>query len=526
MNLQLPPPPPAPVVLALPAPARTLPLAAPAAVLTVDRKTLGDLLRAVPKDATPVLVGSGDAQPALLWSGRDGVTQGRRLYVNRAEGWGVAYRSPLPVEHLVKICRLCKAAELTLHVREADKVLVVEAHDALNTGISSRWELKLPRAPRDVALPPVGAVAVWVVGAAKFLAALQQAAAMVPPLAETLYGKLSRYRAIRGVKMILEPSGPRLLAIDRRRLISVDVPGDPKRTTGTFAETVLPAEAIGPAIEFCKALGEYAQVAISRSPEGVILLQDPRNGDLLAVPEQTGDFPKVDDCLPDEYPLRLVFDRTELAKILTVAIRLQKEDGEFPSLRFEPHQKQETCRLSIPTNGGPKPASFDLRIRDCTGHRPGAIRFCLNPRYVEDFLRKLDKTINRVAVEYHGPGLATVWRAEHAFYVLMPITDDSDEPDAETPQSPPEPAETPATASEAPAPAPKVRTPRPKKEQPAQVTVAAGTDHAQEREPCIDCGTTGGGRTSTGKIERSKGRCQSCYNRFRRQAKEQTACCA
>lgn len=46
--------------------------------------------------------------------------------------------------------------------------------------------------------------------------------------------------------------------------------------------------------------------------------------------------------------------------------------------------------------------------------------------------------------------------------------------------------------------------------------VAADRDE-DKRPPCVDCGTEFGGRTSTGKIERTKGRCQSCYNAFRRE---------
>jgi hypothetical protein len=49
---------------------------------------------------------------------------------------------------------------------------------------------------------------------------------------------------------------------------------------------------------------------------------------------------------------------------------------------------------------------------------------------------------------------------------------------------------------------------------PQQPTAPDGDDEG--REPCLDCGTRQGGRTASGKIERTKGRCQSCYNRYRR----------
>lgn len=46
------------------------------------------------------------------------------------------------------------------------------------------------------------------------------------------------------------------------------------------------------------------------------------------------------------------------------------------------------------------------------------------------------------------------------------------------------------------------------------------TDKDEDRrEPCLDCGTEFGGRNPSGKVERSIGRCQSCYNKFRRTAK-------
>lgn len=46
---------------------------------------------------------------------------------------------------------------------------------------------------------------------------------------------------------------------------------------------------------------------------------------------------------------------------------------------------------------------------------------------------------------------------------------------------------------------------------------STGQEGVDFREPCCDCGTTGGAKTASGKIERTKGRCQRCYNRFRRQ---------
>lgn len=49
--------------------------------------------------------------------------------------------------------------------------------------------------------------------------------------------------------------------------------------------------------------------------------------------------------------------------------------------------------------------------------------------------------------------------------------------------------------------------------------VIEATEEGEGREPCLDCGTRHGGRTSTGKIERTKGRCQSCYNKHRRVAR-------
>jgi hypothetical protein len=47
------------------------------------------------------------------------------------------------------------------------------------------------------------------------------------------------------------------------------------------------------------------------------------------------------------------------------------------------------------------------------------------------------------------------------------------------------------------------------------------TGGVEPREPCLDCDTRHGGLGSNGKIGRWKGRCQSCYNRFRRQTKVQ-----
>jgi hypothetical protein len=46
-----------------------------------------------------------------------------------------------------------------------------------------------------------------------------------------------------------------------------------------------------------------------------------------------------------------------------------------------------------------------------------------------------------------------------------------------------------------------------------------GDSDEDARDPCVDCSTRFGGRTSSGKIERTKGRCQSCYNRHRREAR-------
>jgi hypothetical protein len=43
------------------------------------------------------------------------------------------------------------------------------------------------------------------------------------------------------------------------------------------------------------------------------------------------------------------------------------------------------------------------------------------------------------------------------------------------------------------------------------------------REPCDTCGTRFGGRNPSGKVERSKGKCQSCYNKFRREAAKAAA---
>jgi hypothetical protein len=43
-----------------------------------------------------------------------------------------------------------------------------------------------------------------------------------------------------------------------------------------------------------------------------------------------------------------------------------------------------------------------------------------------------------------------------------------------------------------------------------------GGSEPEEREPCITCRTTRGGKNSSGQYERTKGFCQSCYNKFRR----------
>jgi hypothetical protein len=67
-----------------------------------------------------------------------------------------------------------------------------------------------------------------------------------------------------------------------------------------------------------------------------------------------------------------------------------------------------------------------------------------------------------------------------------------------------------------PKPARAPRAPRAVTPRTPQVAASEVSDGPPEREPCTCCGTTSGGLTPSGKYERSKGRCQSCYNFFRR----------
>jgi hypothetical protein len=75
-----------------------------------------------------------------------------------------------------------------------------------------------------------------------------------------------------------------------------------------------------------------------------------------------------------------------------------------------------------------------------------------------------------------------------------------------------------------PAPQPQPASPVPQKakriasRKPDVAAHSAGADTFElppEREPCLNCGTTRGGLTTAKKYERSKGRCQACYNYFR-----------
>jgi DNA polymerase III sliding clamp (beta) subunit (PCNA family) len=321
-------------------------------------------------------------------------------------------------------------------------------------------------------------------------------------------GDSDRY-ALANVQTVLSSDAVRFVATDGHRLAVQAVGGDAAPGGGPDgAEVMLDPGAVKPLAALLKA-ARGDEVTVSVSPDGWLCVR--RREDLAAFRPAPGRFPLWRDCFPSGGVAEIPLDARKVTAALESVCRTARGaesdttvlafSATAGQLRYEcPDVGRAVERFDLPGDGWPFGCS-------------------VNPFYLLDVFRSAGGA-GRVRLTFTDHKGVLVFSTEDGFTAaVMPKTDGSGkppafEPEAVAPAAAPAPetrAPEPAAVVATPAPTPRVVRPRPAA-RPAPIVSGA---EPPEREPCLDCGTTRGGKTTTGKYERSKGRCQSCYNRWR-----------
>ncbi len=430
----------------------------------------------------------------------------------------------LPVDRLAAICRLAVQADvidIASHEDDPDRIRVTALSNNRRLPIDARFDLKTMAEPQW-SIDPGDRPAMFTAKATDLKHALDRcepciADAMPDDNKPVKTDSASRFH-LAGVMVEAENSLGKAVGTDGCHLAQVTFGVVPLEEGRGRCRALIPRHAIKAVRSYLDGLGEGDYVVL-RYYEKHLGLSSQDDWLLISQPEEWR-FPSIDRIWPEERSKASA--RIDLKSFVRAVKSVARfVDKENPTVRV---RIGHDGAIAVPKGEGEAArVPFDVadRYRDFT-----PIEFPISHWILEGLARIAGKDEEAIVQFFGEDRPVSVSFDGIARFLMMPCNEDpkvvsnrNRKRQAKS-AAQPAPEASPSESSSEPESPPEPAVAVPAEAQPEPVMPRIQTEVSEnlppEREPCINCGTTRGGRTPGGKYERSKGRCQSCYNFFRR----------